>query len=871
MSELKQRLRLLLVDGYALLFRFFHSIKTPLTAKDGTNVAALYGTVRLFRGLLERHQPDRVAFVLDAPGPTFRDDIFPEYKANRPPTPPGIPPQADLLRKLFPLLGWPLVEAQGYEADDAIAALTTKALDSGYEVRIFTHDKDLMQLIGPRVVHIAHGRKGEESLRDAGYVLEKFGVGPERLRDLLALAGDSVDNLPGVPGVGPKTAAKLLNAYGNLEGVLSHAAEVKGKPGENLVKHAEDARLTWRLVGLDENTPVPPLDDLGTAGVKPAALELLKELRFAGLIRDLGLVERTVARLEVLGTGPPEGFVERVKKVGRLGIALEVEVGPARHHSIKAVGLAVDSNTGYGLRCGNETPDWLRDLFTDPRVTVVGYDLKPIVLQTSTVEDLMIAGWLLEADRVPRGLAALCQTHLDKRPAGEEGEPDQGDLLSGGDVGLKRLAGHAAAALELEPVLGEKIKQFELGRVYRQIELPLLPVLARVEERGLLLDSSALDELSLELSRRMEKLEKRAHELAGRIFNVASTKQTGEILFGELKLPGGRRTKTGYSTAGDVLEKLAAEHEIARVILEHRQLGKLDGTYAAKLPREVDPVSGRLHTTLHQAVVATGRLSSSDPNLQNIPIRTELGRRIRRAFIAPEGCSLVSADYSQIELRLLAHISGEVRLIEAFRAGGDVHVSTAATLFGVEPENVTNEQRNAAKVVNYSLIYGKGVYGLAADLNIGRAEAKVFIDGYFNKYPAVREWMDSGLERARQLGYTVTLFGRRRPFGELNSPNRMAREAAERAALNAPLQGTAADICKLAMIRAERLFVEADCGARLLLQIHDELLVECPEGEAERVGGILREAMEGACSGLINLQVPLVVEVGSGKNWLTAH
>ncbi|MCK4593290.1 hypothetical protein KAU45_02220, partial [bacterium] len=496
MSEGSTRPRLLLVDGYALLFRFFHSIKTPLTAKDGTNVAALYGTVRLFRGLLERHQPDRVAFVLDAPGSTFRDEIFPKYKANRPPTPPDLPPQANLLRKLFPLLGWPLVEVPGYEADDAIAALTTKALNSGYEVRIFTHDKDLTQLIGPRVVHITHGRKGEDSLRDAGYVSEKFGVGPERMRDLLALTGDSVDNLPGVPGVGPKTAAKLLAAYGDLEGVLSHADEVKGKPGENLVKHAEDARLTWRLVGLAEDAPVPPLDELVTTGVGSAALKLLKELRFAGLIRDLGLMERTEARLGVLRSGPPARFVERVKKVGRLGIALETEVGPARHYSVKAVGLAVDPNTGYGLRCDGEPPDWLRDLLADPDVAVVGYDLKPIVLLTSPVEDLMLAGWLLEADRTPRGLAALCQTHLDLRPVGEEEGSTQGDLLTDQDDELKRLAGHAAAALELEPVLGEKIKRFELGRVYRKIELPLLPVLAKVEGRGLLLDSSALDELS---------------------------------------------------------------------------------------------------------------------------------------------------------------------------------------------------------------------------------------------------------------------------------------------------------------------------------------------------------------------------------------
>ncbi|OGD78947.1 MAG: hypothetical protein A2Y64_02150, partial [Candidatus Coatesbacteria bacterium RBG_13_66_14] len=724
-------------------------------------MAALYGAVRVFLGLLERHRPDRVAFVLDAPGPTFRDEIFPAYKANRPPAPPELPPQADLLRELFPLLGWPLVETPGYEADDAIAALTKTGLDAGYDVRIFTHDKDLMQLIGPRVLHVAHGRKGEESLRDAGYVREKFGVNPERMRDLLALAGDSTDNLPGVPGVGPKTAAGLLAKFGDLEGVLAHAGKIPGKLGENLLEHTEDARLTWRLVGLAEDAPVPPLDALVISPARPGALEMLQNLRFAGVIRDMGLAERTEARLEVIAAGPGDGFVEKIRKSGRLGIALDAETGPARRYRIKALGLAAETGTGYGLACDGEAPTWLVELFADPKISTVGYDLKPLARRISRPEDLMLAGWLLEADRLPRGLASLCQAHLGKRPAGEETQPAQGDLLSDSGSVLKGLAGRAAAALELEPVLAEKIKELELERVYRRIELPLLPVIAAVEERGLLLDSPALGELSTELHARMEELEKRAHGLAGHPFNVASTKQTGEVLFGELKLAGGRRTKTGFSTAGDVLDKLAQEHEIAAVILEHRQLAKLDGTYAAKLPAEVDPVSGRLHTTLHQAAVSTGRLSSSDPNLQNIPIRTELGRRIRKTFVAPAGCVLVSADYSQIELRLLAHISGEVRLLEAFRAGADIHAATAAVIFGVEKENVGPEQRNAAKVVNYSLIYGKGVYGLASDLGIGRAEAKAFIDGYFAKYPAVREWMDSGLERARELGYTVTLFGRR--------------------------------------------------------------------------------------------------------------
>ncbi|MBD3371519.1 MAG: DNA polymerase I [Candidatus Coatesbacteria bacterium] len=875
--------RLLLVDGYSLIFRTFHSIKTPMRSADGVNVAALYGATRVMLGLIRRHlfgdsaagdyaarrrghTGDRLAFVVDAPGKNFRHELFPDYKAQRPPTPPELPPQMDRLRELYPALGWPVVEESGYEADDVIAALTRRGREAGYEVLIFTGDKDLMQLIGPGVRHIAHGRRGEESLRDAEYVREKFGVAPERMRDLLALTGDTVDNLPGVPGVGPKTAAKLLDQYGDLDGVIEHAGEVSGKLGERLRENIEAARLTWKLVGLDEDAPAPELDELTLGEPATAAVEKLQTLRFASILRELGLTERREVSLSVAENGPPEGFVDKVKAAGKLGLIPLGDYRSDRTYELRGLRLAAEENAEIGVPCENGLPDWVGGLLADDEITVVGYDLKPLAESLKKYEDLMLAGWLLEADRPPRGLADYCRRHLGETP--DENSGDQAELF---DAPRDEAAGHAAAALRLRPILEKKRAEAELERVYRQIELPLIPVLAAVERRGLPLDTDRLAELSEELQAEMEKLEAQAHELAGREFNVASPKQVGEVLFGELNLPGGRKTKTGYSTASDVLEGLAGEHEIARVILEHRRLAKLEGTYAAKLPRSVAETTGRLHTTLHQAAVSTGRLSSSDPNLQNIPIRTETGRRIRGAFRAPEGRRLVSADYSQIELRLLAHVSGETRLIEAFRSGVDVHAATAATLFDINTDAVTSEQRNSAKIVNYSLIYGKGVYGLAQDLGIERNEAREFIDNYFNKYPAVKEWMERHTERVRVLGYTVTLFGRRRPFGEINSPNRRTREAAERAALNAPLQGTAADICKLAMIRAEQALTKSDLNADLLLQIHDELLVEAPVDKVDEVGGLLREAMEKAHKGLIKLSVPLTVEIGSGEDWLSAH
>ncbi|MBD3400021.1 MAG: DNA polymerase I [Candidatus Coatesbacteria bacterium] len=877
--------RLLLVDGYSLIFRTFHSIKSSLTDEEGVNVAALYGATRLVLGLIRRHLFDgaekggyrkhlgeyaeeRFAFVVDAPGKNFRHEVFEDYKANRPPTPPELPPQMERLRELYPALGWPVVEVPGYEADDAIAALTREARDAGYEVLIFTGDKDLMQLIGPAVRHIAHGRKGEESLRDADYVREKFGVAPEKMRDLLALTGDTVDNLPGVPGVGPKKAAGLLEEYGDLESIFDHADEVKGKLGEKLREHEEEARLTWRLVGLDEETPVPGLDELRLSAPGDEARELLSSLRFASLTRELGLAESREVSFTTADDGPPEDFGAAVKDAGRLALIPLGEYRDDRSYELRALRLAVRSDAELLVPCEDGLPAWLGELLNADGVTAIGYALKPLSEELGTFEELMLAGWLLEADRPPRGLADYCQKHLGERPRGG-GDEAQGDLFA--EPEQSEAAGHAAAALRLWPVLEKKLAEAELELVYRGIELPLTPVLAAVERRGLWLDRQALGDFAAELRRRMEELEERAHELTGIEFNIASPKQVGEVLFDKLDLPGAKKTKTGYSTAQSVLEKLAPEHEIARVILDYRQLAKLEGTYAARLPERIAQSTGRLHTTLHQAAVATGRLSSSDPNLQNIPIRTELGRRIRAAFTAPTGWKLVSADYSQIELRLLAHVSGETRLIEAFRSGVDVHAATAATLFECDPDEVTPEQRNSAKIVNYSLIYGKGVYGLARDLDIGRDEAGEFIDNYFRKYPAVKEWMERHTERVRKLGYTVTLCGRRRPFGEINSPNRRVREAAERAALNAPLQGTAADICKLAMIRAEEALGSAELQARLLLQIHDELLVEAPRGEVEAVSDLLRRAMEQAHEGLIKLSVPLTVELGVGDNWLAAH
>jgi DNA polymerase-1 len=865
--------KLLLIDGMALLYRTFYSIKTPLTTSSGVNVAALYGALRACIALLKRHQPERFAFVMDTPQPTFRHKEYPEYKANRPPIPPELPPQLDLLRKVIPHLGWKLVEREGYEADDLIATLTRQTVEEGGEVLIFTADKDLMQLIGPSVSHLIHGRRGEENRRGADYVREKFGVEPGQIRDLLALTGDSSDNLPGIPGVGPKKAAALLTTYGSFDGVFAHADEVKGKLGESLREHQDDARLTWKLVRLDDEAPVPPLAELAPTEPTDRAKGLLKLLGFNSLIRELGLEQKRETKLTVLGDEIPASFIQKVQRIGRVALIHRGEIKRDRSYHLTALGLAVDADEGFGLRCNGKLPGLIQELLADKGIRVLGYGLKPFLGLTgiTNYDDALLAGWLVEANRSSKDLPALCEQYLGRIPAGGGGEDSQGDLLSGEGDELKTLAGEAAALVALTHKLELELATQELKRVYYDIELPLAAVLASVEKRGILLDSTALNNFSEELTRQQGELAEQIHALAGHSFNVASPKQVGEVLFGELGLPGAKKTKSGYSTSRGVLEKLVEEHEIARLILEHRQLAKLDGTYAKAFPKQVAPDTGRLHTTLHQAAVSTGRLSSSNPNLQNIPIRTELGRHIREAFIAPSGWKLISADYSQIELRLMAHIAGETRLIEGFLNNADVHRLTAGTLLGIPADEVTKEQRNQAKIVNYSLFYGKGVYGLARDLRMSIAEAKAFIDNYFSKYPAVREWMDGNAERARELGYTITLFGRKRPFGGLDSPSRQVREASERAALNAPIQGSAADLCKLAMIRAEQMFGESDLQARMLLQIHDELLVECPVEEVEATSAILREAMENAAEGFVHLSVPITVDIGSGDNWLQAH
>jgi len=867
--------KLLLIDGMALLYRAFYSIKQPLTTSSGVNVAALYGALRTCISLIKRHQPDRFAFVMDTPQPTFRHEEYHDYKANRPPIPPELPPQLDLLRKVIPHLGWKLVEQVGYEADDLIATLTRQTVEEGGEVLIFTADKDLMQLICPQVSHLAHGRRGEENRRGADYVREKFGVEPEQIRDLLALTGDSSDNLPGIPGVGPKKAAALLQRYGSFDGVFAHADEVKGKLGESLREHQSDARLTWKLVRLDDDAPVPPLAELVPTEPDDRAKGLLKLLGFNSLIRELGLEQKRETKLTVLGDEIPASFIQKVRRIGRVALVHRGEVRGDRSYHLTALGLAVDAREGYALRCKGKLPGLIQELLADSGIRVLGYGLKPFLGLTgiTNYDDALLAGWLVEANRAPKDLSALCERYLGATPAGSGGGSSQGDLLSGNDDGdeLKTLAGEAAALVALTHKLELALASQELKRVYYDIELPLAAVLASVEKRGILLDSTALNSFSEELTRQQGELAERIYALAGCSFNVASPKQVGEVLFGELGLSGAKKTKSGYSTSRGILEKLTGEHEIVRLILEHRQLAKLDGTYAKAFPKQVAPKTGRLHTTLHQAAVSTGRLSSSNPNLQNIPIRTELGRHIREAFIAPPGWKLISADYSQIELRLMAHIAGETALIAGFHNEVDVHRLTAGTLLGIPADEVTTEQRNQAKIVNYSLFYGKGVYGLARDLRMSIAEAKAFIDNYFSKYPAVREWMDGNAERARELGYTITLFGRKRPFGGLDSPSRQVREAAERAALNAPIQGSAADLCKLAMIRAEGMFAESNLQARMLLQIHDELLVECPAEEVEASSAILRQAMEQAAEGFVHLTVPITVDIGSGDNWLQAH
>ena len=900
--------KLVLVDGSSYLYRAFHALPDLRTSR-GEPTGAIRGVVSMLRRLVEDGKPDYFAVVFDAPGKTFRDAWYPEYKANRQPMPDDLSRQIATLHELIRANGWPLLMIEGVEADDVIGTLVTQAKARDIDSVVSTGDKDLAQLIAPGVTLIntmSNERLDEQS------IVAKFGVGSGQLLDLLTLTGDSVDNVPGVAKVGPKTAAKWLAEYGSLENVMAHAVEVGGVVGENL-----RVALPWlpqakKLLTVKTDCALP----FAPEGLKlqPPDLSRLREmyerLEFKGWLKDLG---EPVAPPDAPGVGghaPASTVVARdcetvldepalqrwLSKLQSAGLAaLDVEATTGDPLGARIVGLAlaiVPRETAYVplahayAGAPSQLPREsvlakLKPWLENPAARKLGHDMKHAqhVLANHGIalrgieHDTMLQSYVLESHR-PHDLTSLAWRHLDVKAIAYAEVVGKGAGQIGFDqVAVERAADYTAeqvdVALRLHGVLYPRIAADKaLEFVYTQIEMPTREVLFRMEREGVLIDSALLGAQSASLGERIGALEQQAYQAAGQPFNLASPKQLGEILFQRMKLPVTRKTATGQpSTDEDVLQELAADYPLPKLLLEHRALSKLKSTYTDKLPQMINAETGRVHTSFGQATAVTGRLASTDPNLQNIPVRTPEGRRIREAFVSPPGHVLVSADYSQIELRIMAHLSGDASLLHAFAEGADIHRATAADIFGVAIGDVTTEQRRYIKAVNFGLIYGMSAFGLAAQLGIERAAAQQFIDQYFARYPGVADYMQRTRVLARTQGYVETVFGRRLWLPDINAGGGPRRQAAERAAINAPMQGTAADLIKLAMIAVQRWLDGERLATKLVLQVHDELVLETPAGEIERV---IAE-IPGLMSGVARLRVPLAVDIGSGPNWEKAH
>ncbi len=889
---------LYLIDGSSYLFRAFHALPALSTSKEEPT-GAMFGVANMIRALVREREPALIAVVFDAPGKTFRHRLYPEYKATRPPMPDDLRVQIQPLKDLLEAMGLPLLSVPDVEADDVIGTLVTRAREAGHEVVVSTSDKDLAQLVTPGVTLI--NTMSNTTLDEAG-VEEKFGVRPERIIDYLALVGDSSDNVPGVPKCGPKTAAKWLAQYGDLDGVIAHADEVGGKVGENLRGALEKLPLSRELVTIKTDVDLD---------VKPEALErgqadedrlrdLFTRFEFGTWLAEIGPAEAEAdeARTEVeiiRDEAALERWLKALRAAGRF--ALDSETTSRDPMRAQLVGISFAHQAGKaayvplthsGPDAGTQLPvetvlKGLKPLLEDPEIELIGQHFKydAIVLARHGIQvpgwrfDTMLESYVLDAAGNRHDLDSLAARHLGRKTTTYEEVAGKGAKeIPFAEVAVDDAAAYAgedaAVTLAVHQVLWPKLEADEpLKRVFQTIEMPLAPVLARMERRGVLVDDKLLNELSREFAERMSAIEAEAFEVAGREFNLGSPKQLQELLFEEQNLPVIRKTPKGQpSTAEDVLEQLARKYPLPRLIMDHRQLAKLKSTYTDKLPAQIDPDSGRIHTSYHQAVAATGRLSSNDPNLQNIPIRTAEGRRIREAFIARRGYRLLAADYSQIELRIMAHLSADEGLAKAFRDERDIHAATAAEVFGAELEDVTADQRRAAKAINFGLIYGMSAFGLGRQLDIERAQAQEYIDRYFSRYPGVKAYMKKTREKAHAKGFVETLYGRRLKLPNIGSRNYQQRQAAERAAINAPMQGTAADIIKRAMIEVDRwLENKYPDDALMLMQVHDELVLEVRSGMVEEVAAGIRKRMATAAE----LSVPLVVDIGHGSNWNEAH
>ena len=853
---------LFLIDSFGFIFRAYHararSGAPPMRTRSGYSTEAVYIFHNMLRKLLTAYSPGYIAAVFESEGPTLREQEYADYKANRPPMPEDLAPQIPRIRDLLAAMRVPLLEYDGYEADDVIGAIARRAADAGVPVTIVSSDKDMLQLVDERIGMLNPAK--DDLLYTPAEVEEFLGVPPARVPDLLALKGDAVDNIPGAPGIGDKGARDLIAEFGAVENVIEHAGEVKRKAyRESLQNHREQILLSKRLATIDTSVPVEwKLEDLTVAEPDQEALrKLYRELEFFSLLKEMGDGETAPEQPREylqLGSGPAvTEFLDSLGDSGPAGIAVE----PASGDLLAPASLGLARSTSEACSISREFLPLLRPLLEDPARPKTAFDIKGTLVRLAAWgveaqgfrEDPVLYGFLLTADPASCEPRILIERQLGRSPGAG-------------------VAGLAADALEVAARLGAQVDERRLRRVYEEIDLPLAPVLARMERNGIRVRPAALAGLSTRMKGQIEALAAEIQRAAGHPFNINSPQQLGKVLYEELNLPAPPRSgKTkSFSTAADVLEGLAVEHPIARLVLEYRQLTKLKGTYVDALPALIRPETGRLHTTFNQTGAATGRLSSSDPNLQNIPVRTELGREIRAAFVPEPGWKLLAADYSQIELRLLAHLSEDPVLVDAFRHGEDIHTRTAAEVFGAPPIAITPEQRRDAKAVNFGIVYGQSAFGLAAQLGIPRQEAERYIKSYFERYHGVRKYIDRTIAAVRKTGVTRTLHGRERPIPDINSRNPNARGFAERTAVNTPLQGTAADLIKLAMIAIDRELGAGGWRSRMLLQVHDELVFEAPQEELDRLATLVKREMEGVCE----LRVPLVADVGIGDNWRDA-
>jgi DNA polymerase-1 len=925
---------LILVDGSSYLFRAYHTLNNPklnyMTTSDGTPNGAIYGVVNMLKSLFKQYESDHTVVIFDAKGKTFRNDMYPEYKANRPPMPDDLRDQIAPLHKIIKAMGFPFISIEGVEADDVIGTLSHMATEAGRDVIVSTGDKDMAQLVNP---HVSLINTMTNQFLDVDGVTQKFGISPDLIIDYLALMGDKVDNIPGVAGVGEKTALGLLQGIGGINDIYNNLDKIADLPirgakklADKMVANEADARMSYELatIKLDVELEVT-LDELTLAEEQTAELEaLFEEFEFKSFLRDLKAGKPALAKgkasskktdavaagegsNEPLGSSIDQsqyqillekdaltGWIEKLKACELFALDTETTSLNIIAADLVGISFAIEKGEAAYLPFIHQYPgspqqidqDWamaqLKPILEDSSIGKIGQNIKydQSILAGVGIElkgimfDTMLESYILNSVGNRHDMDTLAKKYLEhecikfEEIAGKGKKQitfDQIDL----DIAGKYAAEDADVTLQLHQAIWPELEKNEGPKtIFKELEIPLLSVLSKMEHRGVLIDADFLKQKSNEFGKRIVELEEKAHELAGQPFNLSSPKQLQEILFEKQGLPVLKKTpKKQPSTAEEVLVQLALDYPLPKVIMEYRGLTKLKSTYSDKLPLMVQPRTGRVHTSYHQAVAATGRLSSSDPNLQNIPIKSKEGRSIREAFIAPEGYKVVAADYSQIELRIMAHLSQDPNLIEAFAQGLDVHRATAAEVFGVELDDVTSNQRRHAKAVNFGLIYGMSRFGLAKQLDITNDEAGHYIDTYFARYPGVSDYMESTKEKAKELGYVETLFGRRLYLPQINASNGMLRQAAERTAINAPMQGSAADIIKIAMLQVQQWLDEEAPDCHMVMQVHDELVFEVAEDKLDAYSDKINQLMAEA----VELSIPLVVDVGVGDNWEQAH